>query len=171
MATLKFLFQGSRTRIILDKESSVVGSKGFIFRIPLNLNFPIVTQFFSCPSGIKIGVVSGMCTVSQSCPTLYDPMDYSPSGSSVHGILQPRILEWVGISFSRGSSQTRDRTCVSYISYIGRFPKLCLYKLVESFNSFDVPCAYLQVKGHTLYLTPESSQNLSLIVSLEAMRV
>ena len=43
--------------------------------------------------------------VAQSCPTLCDPMDCSLSGSSVHGILQARILEWVAISFSRGSSQ------------------------------------------------------------------
>ena len=41
------------------------------------------------------------CLVAQSCPTLCDPMDCSPSGSSVHGIFQPRILEWVAISFSR----------------------------------------------------------------------
>ena len=40
----------------------------------------------------------------QSCPTLSDPMDYSMPGSSVRGILQARILEWVAISFSRGSS-------------------------------------------------------------------
>ena len=45
--------------------------------------------------------------VTQSCPTLCDPVDCSPPGSSVHGILQARILEWVAISFSRGSSQTR----------------------------------------------------------------
>ena len=44
------------------------------------------------------------CLVTKSCPTLYDPMDYSPSGSSVHGISQARILEWIAISFSRGSS-------------------------------------------------------------------
>ena len=42
--------------------------------------------------------------VAQLCPTLCGPMDCSPSGSSVHGILQARILEWVAISFSRGSS-------------------------------------------------------------------
>ena len=42
--------------------------------------------------------------VAQSCPTLGDPMDCSPPGSSVHGIFQARILEWVAISFSRGSS-------------------------------------------------------------------
>ena len=40
----------------------------------------------------------------QSCPTLCDPMDWSLPGSSVHGILQARILLWVAISFSRGSS-------------------------------------------------------------------
>ena len=40
--------------------------------------------------------------VAQSCPTLCDPMDCSPPGSSVHGIFQARILEWVAISFSRG---------------------------------------------------------------------
>ena len=48
--------------------------------------------------------------VAQSCPTLCNPMDYSPPGSSVHGILQARILEWVAISFSRGSSEPRSPT-------------------------------------------------------------
>ena len=50
--------------------------------------------------------------VAQSCPTLCDPMDCSPPGSSVHGILQARILEWVAIPFSRGSSRARDGTWV-----------------------------------------------------------
>ena len=54
--------------------------------------------------------------VAQSCPTLCDPMDYSPPGSSVHRILQARILEWVAISFSRGSSWPRDRTQVFCIT-------------------------------------------------------
>ena len=54
--------------------------------------------------------------VARSCPTLCDPMDCSPPGSSIHGILRARILEWVAISFSRGSSQPRDRTQVSHIS-------------------------------------------------------
>ena len=51
--------------------------------------------------------------VAQSCPTICDPMDCSLPGSSVHGILQARILEWVAIPFSRGSSQLRDWTWVS----------------------------------------------------------
>ena len=54
--------------------------------------------------------------VTQSYPTLCHPVDYSLPGSSVHGILQARILEWVAISFSRGSSQPRDRTQVSSIA-------------------------------------------------------
>ena len=55
----------------------------------------------------------------QLCPVLCDPTDCSPLGSSVHGILQARILEWVAIPFSRGSSQSRDQTEVSCIA--GKF--------------------------------------------------
>ena len=54
--------------------------------------------------------------VAQTCLTLCNPLDCSPPGSSVHGILQARILEWVAIPFFRGSSQPRDRTYVSCIS-------------------------------------------------------
>ena len=54
--------------------------------------------------------------VSQLCSTLCDPMDCNSPGSSVHEILQARILEWVAISFSRGSSQLRDQTQVSCIA-------------------------------------------------------
>ena len=56
----------------------------------------------------------------QSCPTLCSPMDCSPPGFSVHGILQARILKCVVMLSSRGSSPTRDQTCVSYISCVGR---------------------------------------------------
>ena len=56
-----------------------------------------------------------VCEVAQSCPTLCDPMDCSLPGSSLHGILQARVLEWVAITFSKGSSQPRDRTRVSCI--------------------------------------------------------
>ena len=61
-----------------------------------------------------------VCSVAQSCPILCDAMDCSPPGFSVHGIFQTRILEWVAISFSRGSFWPGDQTCVSYISCIGR---------------------------------------------------
>ena len=58
-------------------------------------------------------ILSGL--VSQSCPTLCDPMDGSLAGSSVHGIFQARILEWVAIFFPRGSCWPRDQTRVSCI--------------------------------------------------------
>ena len=56
---------------------------------------------------------------AQSCPTLCDPMEHSLPGSSVHVILQARILEWVAMPSSRGSSQPRDRNQVSCTA--GRF--------------------------------------------------
>ena len=56
----------------------------------------------------------------QSCLTLFDLMDCNPSGCSIHGILQARILEWVANSSSKGYSWPRDWTCVSYTSCIGR---------------------------------------------------
>ena len=56
------------------------------------------------------------CLVTKPCSTLCDPVDCSTPGSSVHGISQARILQWFAISFSRGSSQPRDGTCVSYIA-------------------------------------------------------
>ena len=60
------------------------------------------------------------CSVAQSYLILCDPLDYSFSGCSVHGILQARILEWIAISSCMGSSLPRDWTCDSCISCIGR---------------------------------------------------
>ena len=57
--------------------------------------------------------------IAQWCPTLCDPQTVAHQGSSVHGILQVRILDWVDISFSRGAPKPRDRTWVSCIA--GRF--------------------------------------------------
>ena len=82
--------------------------------------------FFSMTSSIGLIVTrsqkpsSWLCVcvcvcvwISESCPTLCDPMNCSPPGFSVHGILQARILEWIAIPFSIGSSQPRDQTLVS----------------------------------------------------------
>ena len=60
-----------------------------------------------------------LCSVAQLCLTLCDPMDCNPPGSSIHGILQARTLEWVAMPSSRGSSRPGDRTQVSWIA--GRF--------------------------------------------------
>ena len=77
---------------------------------PQTLVSPSIPPFLKC-----------VCSVDQSCLTLCDPMDCSPSGSSVHEILQARILEWVAISSSRGAFWLRDQVHVSCISCIGRW--------------------------------------------------
>ena len=59
-----------------------------------------------------------LCLVAQSCLTLCDPVDCSLPGSSVHGIFQASIKDWVVISFYRGSSQPRDQTHISYVSWV-----------------------------------------------------
>ena len=72
--------------------------------------------------GTSDAIVCGLEDVlcAHSCLTLCDPMDRSPPGSSVHGAFQARILEWVAISSSRGSSGPRDRTRISCISFTDR---------------------------------------------------
>ncbi|KAI4549134.1 hypothetical protein MG293_001464 [Ovis ammon polii] len=59
---------------------------------------------------IRVGIFG-----RESCPTLRNPMDWNLPGSSVHGSLQARILEWAAVLFSGGSSQPRDRTHISYV--------------------------------------------------------
>ena len=72
-----------------------------------------IIQFWNAKVGSQ--EIPEVSEVAQSCPTLCDPMDCSLLHSSVHGIFQARVLEWVAISFSRESSQPRDRTQVSQI--------------------------------------------------------
>ena len=60
--------------------------------------------------------VAVLCLVAQSCPTVCNHTDCSPPGSFVHGILQARLLEWVAMPSSRGSSHPRDQTQVSDIA-------------------------------------------------------
>ena len=76
--------------------------------------------------------------VTLSCLTLCDPMDCSSPGSSVHEILQARILEWVAISFSRGSSRPRDQIQVSCIA--GRYFTIWATRETLAPNSFFVFC-------------------------------
>ena len=73
-------------------------------------------KYFAVTGEIFIKYAESESEVAQSCPTLCDPMDCSLSGSSIHGIFQARVLEWIAISFSRGSSRPRNRTWVSRIA-------------------------------------------------------
>ena len=78
---------------------------------------PISVWRFPCHELVNnLGGVC-VCVCAQPCPTLWNPMDCSLPGSSVHGILQARLLEWVPIFYSRGSSRRRDQT---HICCIGR---------------------------------------------------
>ena len=94
---------------------------------------------------VCVCVCACACSAPQLCPTLCDAIDYSPPGSSLHGISQARILEWVAISFSRRSSRSRDWPLVSYVSALaGGFftgeppgdpishPNLISYQLLSS---------------------------------------
>ena len=80
--------------------------------------------------------------VTESCPTLCDPMNHSPPGSFVHRILQARIQEWVAISFSRGLSQLRDR--IRAFSVAGGFstsdPQLSPCTYLTLIQSQGTPC-------------------------------
>ena len=71
---------------------------------------------FICGKTMPITCYLCMCSVTQSCPTLCDPMDCSVPSSSVHWTFQARILKWFAISFSRGSSPCRDWNRISQVS-------------------------------------------------------
>ena len=90
--------------------------------------------------------------IAQSCPTPCDPMDYSPPGSSVHVILQPRILEWVAIPFSRGSSWPWDWTWVSFVLQADSLPpeppgkaNSCLMHSKFKFSFLDLFAIFSQI--------------------------
>ena len=70
-------------------------------------------------SSLGIKVIVELVLVAKLRPTLCNPMDCSPPGSSTHGILQARTLEWVAMPSSRGSSRPRDQTEISHI--VSRF--------------------------------------------------
>ena len=69
----------------------------------------------------QVFAIAGSCKRAQSCLTLCDCLGCSPPDSSVHGMVQAKILEWVAISYSKGSSQHRGLNCVSCIFCIGRW--------------------------------------------------
>ena len=98
-----------------------------------------------------------ICSITQSCCTLCEPMDYSPPGSSVHEISQARRPEWVAISSLRGSSQPRDGTCISYVSYVDRW---ILYHRA-AWEAFDPIVYYKFVFAYTMkkIITPSSHYN------------
>ena len=136
----------------------------FFIKIPFYilgvLHFYVNIHFCRRPSGISIVIVLNLLVSfgrinilttlnlpihsegTQSCPTLCNPVDCSQPGSSIHGIFQARVLEWVAISFSRGSSRPRDQTQVCHI--VGRRftigPTLLIHK--HPLSLFFLSCSW-----------------------------
>ena len=120
------------------------------------------------------------CMLAQSCPlclTLCDPIDCSPPSSSVHGISQARILEWVVMPSSRRPSRPRDQTCISCISCIDRQIHYCWatreanvyltqFSSVQSLSHvwlFATPCT----AAHQASLSITNSRSLLKLMSIE----
>ena len=88
--------------------------------------------------------------VTQSCPTLCDSMDCSPPGSSIHGIFQARVLEWVAISFSRGSSRRSNpgllhcRQRPYHLSHQGSLLLFMALQLNKSASFHDILGSFLE---------------------------
>ena len=85
-------------------------------RLPGPWDSPGKNTGVGCHFLLQCSKVKSESEVAQSCPTLCDRIDCSPPGSSIQGIFQTRVLDWVAISFSRGSSWPRDWTQVSHIA-------------------------------------------------------
>ena len=140
------LFSCISSNLWLNPSSKLFISFIVLFRVSSWLFFkPFISLFwgslfvdlpcFNSLSRISFSSLS-VCVcvlVAQSCPTLCNPMDCGPPGSSVHGTLQARILEWVAIPFSRGSSRPRHRTQVSCTA--GRFFAIWATRETCSYNS------------------------------------
>ena len=99
--------------------------------------------------------------IAQSCLTLRDPTDCSLPGFSVHGILQARTLEWVAVSFSRGTSQPRDRTLASCLA--DRFFTVCE---PQGSHSYRVPISRGSLFIKQLFSDSEMQPGLRTIVLL-----
>ena len=102
----------------------IICDKVLLPRIPettLYNKMPTI-QFLKKQNGKRTWIyVKVKVIVAQSCLTLCNHMDCGPPGCSDHGILQARILEWVAMPSSRGSSWPRDQTYISHVSCIGRW--------------------------------------------------
>ena len=99
--------------------------------------YPLITHSFIHSKSLSLsGLSHSIVLVIQRCLILCDPTNCSPPGFSFHGILQARILEWIAVPFSRGSSWPRNRTLASCIA--GRF--FTVWEDVRRFYANTMPC-------------------------------
>ena len=105
---------------VWPRGSSPVSTMGRLMCPAQSINSPSLFPPWETQLSVLMRVcVWGEGVHAQSCLTLCNPMDCYPPGSSAHGIFQARILEWVAMPSSRGTSWLRDWTCTSYISCMG----------------------------------------------------
>ena len=110
-----FLLSGAKLDFSLENKTNKMREERLHFK-----HLPYLNILHLLRSCLKFLCAACMHTKSlQLCLTLCNPMDHRLLSSSVHGILQARILEWVAMPSFRESSQPRDWTCVSYVSCIG----------------------------------------------------
>ena len=110
-------------------------------------------------------VTKNKCMHAQLCPTLCNPVDCSPPGSSVHGISQAKILQWVAISSSRRSSQSRDINFLSWVSCIGNMDSLPLEPSGEPYQGYRGELhrkqnVYERMKAHEQIIVPEYASRI-----------
>ena len=140
----KFICKSNKLKII-----QMYINKALLSNVVYSLIYSVVCSF---AYSLNIHKVKSESEVAQSYPTLCDAMDCSLPVSSVHRIFQARVLKWVAISFSRGSSRPRDQTWVSHI--VGR----CF----TIWASREVPTD----RSDRLQKSPSFRKNLDLILSL-----
>ena len=156
--------------------------------------FPVLQDLFLVAKySVCVCVCVCVCVkLFQSCPNLCNHMDWSLPGSSVHGILQARIMEWVSMPSSRGSFEPRDWTCISYIFCIGRrvlyhyyylgspssmLRTICWFRQEKSFPSVECQqlanCRVGKPSGHLCFF-PTSNQSVcadeSLVIEVKCHR-
>ena len=112
-------------------------------RLPRPWDSPGKITGVGCHFLLQCMKVKSESEVMQSCPTLSDPMDCSPSGSSVHGIFQGRLLEWGAIAFS-------EKISVYHIKICYREPKSYYIFILHS-TMQSLKCLLQKEESHTLY--------------------
>ena len=103
-------------QLLLSKTGKIFKKHKRINRTKKNNRSLCFSRFWLDRKNSYIHWIFYCCLFTKSCLIFCNPMDCSPPGSSVHGISQARILKWVAVSFSRGSSWPWDQTCISCIS-------------------------------------------------------
>ena len=133
-------YYNARRRISTIKYKQKVPVLSLQYQSSLSKHFWGTLQPGTAKMNTRLGSLSHVCAKSlQSYLTLCNPMDPTPS-SSVHGILQARILEWVAVLSPRGSSLPRDQTSISYISCLGRWVLYQQHHLGSPLYLINKPC-------------------------------